>query len=418
MIQYTKHILDNGLTVLIHEDQSTPLVTINMLVKAGSRNERPERTGFAHLFEHLMFGGTRLVPDYDRVVDLMGGESNAFTNNDFTNFYLTVPAANLEEALSLEADRMHGDWDTDGEKWHSLDVQKSVVTEEYHQRYKNQAYGDAWMLLRALSYKVHPYRWCTIGADIQHVAEASLEDVRNFFNEFYRMDNTILAIAGNVKQESALKLVNQTFGRIKNGAPVQHCPIPVEPEQTEAREQIVFRPVPNNALYITYPMCGRLHHDFYTYDTISDILSNGESSRMHTRLIRELGLFTELNASISGDYDPGTFNIVGKIRDGISVDQAKAAIEHELSSIVCDPIDEHELEKVVNKYENTFVYSQYKAADRAQNLCYFESLGQIELINDEPLRYRDVTPNDIQRIAESCFQAHHMNVLQYLKETK
>ena len=398
---------------MVHEDASTPLVTVNMLYKVGSRDEREELTGFAHLFEHLMFGGTRAVPDYDREVDLMGGESNAFTNTDITNYFLTVPAEHLEHALELEADRMKGDWNIENDQWNVLDVQKRVVTEEYHQRYENQPYGDVWMLLRPLCYRVHPYRWCTIGADIKHVQEATLEDVRGFFDRFYRPDNAIMAIAGHVRESDALAMVQRLFVVDTSNRPaLEHCKV-VEPDQTEARRLLVERDVPNSAIYKAYVMCDRHDEDYYVFDMISDILSNGHSSRMYNHLIKEQGLFTEVNAYITGEEGQGLFVMSGKLREGVTFEQAERALDAEVERIKAEPVSDHEIEKVANKFENTFVYSHYKAADRAQCLCYYESLGDVELVNDEPQHYRTITPDRIRQVACRYFVPEHACVLLY-----
>lgn len=399
MIQYQRYELRNGLRVLIHRDTTTPLVTVNLLYCVGSRNERADRTGFAHLFEHLMFGGTRQYPDFDNVVNNLGGDSNAFTTSDYTNYYITVPAENLEQALLLEADRMRGDWAIEGDTWPVLSVQQRVVTEEYNQRYMNQPYGDVWMLLRPLCYKSHPYRWCTIGADIRHVQEATLADVKDFFNRFYHPTNAILAIAGNVDDEKTIPMIERAFGNINRPKPSPASPLPEEPQQTEPRRQEVVRDVPNNALYKAWVMCDRWNADYYVYDMISDVLSNGHSSRLYRRLVIEKHLFTEINAYITGDLGPGLFAISGKLRDGVSFEEAEQAIDEEVKKLADEMVDAHELEKVANKFENTFVYSQYKANDRAMNLCYFEMIGQLDLVNREPECYRSVTPQDLQRVA-------------------
>ena len=412
MISYITHTLNNGLSVLLHEDADTPLVTINLLYKVGARNESPSRTGFAHLFEHLMFGGTKAVPDFDRVVNQLGGEANAFTNNDFTNYYLTVPATHLEEALQLEADRMRGPLFTQ----HALEVQRKVVTEEYNQRYINQPYGDMWLILRPLCYDVHPYRWCTIGADIRHVQEAPLEEVEAFFHRYYNPNNALMAIAGNIHAEKTLKLVERLFGSIAN-----HSEIPVnlddtlqEPEPIEARRQTIYRNVPTAAITKAYLMSDRLNADFYCYDLISDVLSNGQSSRFYNDLVKRQGLFSEVNAYITGDVDKGLFVCNARLCEGINVEVAEAAIDDALQQMVEEAVPQHELQKVVNKYESTFAFSQYKAADRAQSLCYYHMLGHIEWVNSEPSNYYPIRPEDLQRVAAKCFQSHRSRTLVYL----
>ncbi|MCQ2273897.1 MAG: insulinase family protein [Bacteroidales bacterium] len=399
-MSYLKKILDNGMKVILHRDDTTPLVTVNLLYQVGSRNERADRTGFAHLFEHLMFGGTKRFPDYDLEVDAMGGESNAFTNNDYTNYYLTIPAQHLEQALTLEADRMRGEWDIADNHWNVLDVQQKVVTEEYNQRYMNQPYGDVWMLLRPLCYKTHPYRWCTIGADIKHVQEATLDDVRNFFNQYYKPNNAILAIAGNIDEQAAFAMVERLFGDIRPDNEKPTTALPKEQEQTEARRLEVERDVPNNAIYKAWRMCDHQSADYYVYDMISDILSNGHSSRMYQHLVQEQQLFTEINAYITGELDEGLFVVSGRLCDNTTFEQAELAIDEEIERLQHELVSAHEVEKVANKYENTFVYSQYKAADRALGLCFYEMLGDIDLVNTEPEIYRKVTPEQVMRVAQ------------------
>ncbi len=412
MIKYQKHILSNGLTLIVQEVPSTPLVTVNTLYNVGARDENPLRTGFAHLFEHLMFGGTSEVPDFDAVVSRAGGESNASTCNDFTNYYITVPGRFLETALWLESDRMRSlDFSQ-----RSLEVQQSVVTEEYHYRYVNQPYGDKWMLLRPLCYKVHPYRWCTIGSDIRHVQEATLDDVKNFFYRYYRPNNAILSVVGNVKSDEVLRLVEKWYGDIPAGDPIVRS-WPQEPEQKEARQLSVSRQVPSNAMMMGYVMCDRFHPDFYATDLISDILSSGQSSRMYNELVKQQGLFTELNAYITGDSDRGLFVVDGKMRDGVGFEAARQAVEEQLHHLAENPLSDRELEKVVNRYESTFAYSQYKALDCAMALCYYERLNHLEWVNEEPAHYRETTPEAIQRVAAGLFRPELQNTLFYESST-
>lgn len=412
MVAYERHILDNGLTVICHHEADTPLVTVNLLYGVGSRDENPHRTGFAHLFEHLMFGGTRAVPDYDLVVNGIGGESNAFTNLDYTNYYLTVPARHLETALRLEADRMHG-LDLSIER---LQVQQRVVTEEYHQRYLNQPYGDVWMLLRPLSYRQHPYRWCTIGADIAHVQEASLEDVQAFFERYYRPSNAILSVAGAVDVAQTLRWVEQWFGGIADGGdPCRARHLTPEPDSDKPRRQTVQRPVGADAFYRTYLMCDRHDALFPAMDLVSDILSNGDSSRFHRRLVKEQALFSELDASVTGDVDRGLFLISGKLCDGVTMDDAEQAVDAEVRQLLEQEVTDDELEKVVNKYESTFLFSHYRVADRAHSLCYYQWLGDLQCINDEPDRYRRVTPDTVRAAALRYLEPSHANTLYYLR---
>ena len=412
MIDYQKHKLSNGLTVIVNEDRGTPLVTVNTLYGVGARDEDASRTGFAHLFEHLMFGGTERVPDFDAVVTEAGGENNAFTNNDITNYYITLPARNLETALWLESDRMRG---IDLSQ-RALEVQQSVVTEEYNYRYVNRPYGDVWMLLRPLCYKVHPYRWCTIGSDIRHVQEATLEDVRNFFARYYRPDNAILSVCGNVSADDVFRLAEKWYGDIGGGKRNAESGKRIaEPEQREARELRVERDVPSDALYMAYPMCSRVDDDFRAADLVSDILSNGRSSRLYNALVKDRQLFTEIDAYITGDADPGLFVVSGRLTSGTDFGTARRAVEDELCRLVAEPPSPHELEKVVNRFENTFFVNNYKSADRAMSLCQNEWLGHIEWVNDEPALYRTVTVEDVRRVAAGMFRPEHQSVLFYAK---
>ncbi len=417
MVEYRKHRLANGLSVLTHEAWDTPLASVNLLYNVGSRDEDPSRTGFAHLFEHLMFGGTSDVPDFDAVLSSLGGESNAFTNCDYTNYYLTLPAAGLPTALALEADRMaHLDISAK-----ALQVQQHVVTEEYHQRYTNRPYGDVWLLLRPLCYKVHPYRWATIGADIRHVGEATLDDVRTFHQLYYRPDNAILAVAAPLRHEEMLQMVIDAWqssladGDMPSLSQTSASAQLREPEQQSARQLQVQRDVPATMVYIAWPMCNHYHPHFRACDLVSDLLANGNSSRLYTRLVKEQGLMTEADACITGDAGPGLMVLSGKLRDGVTADEAAAALRREAQQLATDGVSDYELQKVINKYENTFVFSQYKAADRALALCYYTWLGDTDLINNEPTAYRNITPVDIQEAAREVFCNHHENLMYYEK---
>lgn len=411
MVRYKKHVLSNGLTLLLHEDKTTPLVSVNTLFRVGARDENPQRTGFAHLFEHLMFGGTKCVPDYDAVVNGVGGDNNAFTNNDYTNYYVTLPAQYLETALWLESDRMRQlTFST-----RSLQVQQHVVAEEYYQRYENQPYGDAWLLIRPLCFKVHPYRWSTIGMTIEHVQQATVDDVRDFFFRYYRPNNAILTVAGNIDMERTGDLVEQWYGDIPAGEIIQRS-YPAEPCQTAPREYTVYRQVPSNAIYISYHMPGRLDADYPAYDLLSDILGNGDSSRLFRRLVQEKLLFTELDAAVSGDFDPGLFIISGKLNDGVDAHMGVDAVEQELRELSSTLVPDEELQKVKNKAESAFVFSHYKALDRAMSLCCYEMLGHVDWVNSEPARYYAVSADDVRRVAADCFRPENRNILYYLQD--
>lgn len=419
MIEYKKHILANGLTVLTHEAWDTPMATVNILYGVGSRNEDPRRTGFAHLFEHLMFGGTPRVPDFDRVVSSLGGESNAFTNCDYTNYYVTVPAEGLQTALELEADRM-ANLDI---LQRALEVQQRVVTEEYNQRYMNQPYGDVWLLLRPLCYKEYPYRWATIGADIRHVSEATLDDVRAFHERWYRPENAILAIAAPIGHEEQLRLAEVAFASASRKSIDMDSGIAPkagegisEPEQTEARSLRVRRDVPAPMVYIAWPMCDHSDERFRWCDLLTDILGNGTSSRLSQRLVRDEGLMIEADACITGDEGPGLIVLSGKMAQGHTTEEGIEALRREAYALCNEQIDRYELQKVVNKYENTFVYSQYKASDRALGLSYYTWLGDTDLVNREPDEYRKATPEALLQAARDFLRPERENILYYETE--
>lgn len=415
MIDWRKYILANGLTVLTHEAWDTPMATVNVLYNVGSRDEAPDRTGFAHLFEHLMFGGTERVPDFDAVVSSLGGESNAFTNNDITNYYVTLPADGLQTALDLEADRMGGLSLTEK----ALEVQQRVVKEEYHQRYMNRPYGDSWMLLRDLCFKVSPYRWATIGADIRHVEEASLVDVQDFHTRFYRPDNAILAVAAPLSHEEMVGMAERAFGtllRPRVRLATDRCfarerQYPQEPMQRAARWREVEREVPADAVYMAWPMCDRYDADFEVCDLISDILGTGNSSRLYRGVVCDGRLVSEADACITGDAGQGLLMVSAKVKEGVNPEEVAEAIRGEVRRLAERVVDAYELEKVANRYESTFVFSQYKASDRAMGLCYYTWLGDTSLVNREPEIYREVTPERLQEAARRVFREENENLL-------
>lgn len=414
MIDYRKYILSNGLTVLTHEAWDTPLATVNVLYNVGARDEDPHRTGFAHLFEHLMFGGTERVPDFDAVVSSLGGDNNAFTNNDYTNYYITIPVEGLSTALMLEADRMA----SLALNAKALEVQQRVVTEEYNQRYMNQPYGDMWLNMRPLCYKRHPYRWATIGADIRHVSEATLEDVQAFHERYYRADNAILAVAAPMKHEEMIAAVEKEWGSECVSAGCRRSMAsernyPQEEEQKEARRLVIRREVPSRAVYLAWPMCDHWGRDFRACDLVSDVLCTGSSSRIYNNEVRPGQLVSEADAYISGEAGPGLMVLSAKILPDVDVDEVADALRQEAYLLSEKGLTKNELEKVQNRYESTFVYSQYKAADRAMALCHYTWLGDTELVNREPEEYRKVTAEDVQRAASAVFRPEHENMLVY-----
>ena len=412
MIRFSRHMLDNGLTVLCHTDKNTPFVSVNVLYKVGSRNEQHDRTGLAHLFEHLMFGGSLHIADYDKHVQQAGGDSNAYTTNDLTNYYITIPASNLETALWLESDRMAGL----NFSQTALDIQKHVVIEEFKQRYLNAPYGDLWLKLRPLAYQVHPYRWATIGVSPEQIEQVTLEDVKAFFHQFYAPDNAIISISGNIDEQETLELVQKWFGDIPPSRTVLP-PIPAEPRQTEERRLVIpDNEVPADAIYKVYHMGARDSEHFYICDIISDILSNGQSTRLYVNLIKNKRLFSGIDAYVSGDRDPGLFIFSGKLSEQTSIQVAEAAIDEEIEHFITQAITPREVEKVIHKTEARISYSEINYQNKASNLAFFEFLGDIDLINTESQRYSQVTVEKIKSTAAELFQKENCSTLWYLKK--
>lgn len=413
MIQFEKFKLKNNLTVIVHQDKSTPMACLNIIYDVGARDEDENKTGFAHLFEHLMFGGSINIPNYDEPLQLVGGENNAFTTNDITNYYCTVPAENLETAFWLESDRMLSlAFDKK-----SLEVQRSVVIEEFKQRYLNQPYGDVWLLLRPLIYKVHPYKWATIGKEIKHIEDATMEDVKAFFKAHYNPSNAVLVVAGDVEVEQVKALAEKWFEPIDAGVKPKRN-LPVEPEQTEYRSLTVERDVPINSIYRAYRMCARTDAEYHTIDLISDILSRGNSSRLYKNLIKDKQLFSDIHAYVMGDFDKGIFVISGKVNDGVSIDAAEAGIDAEIAKLQNELVAADELQKCKNKVESTVTYSEADVLNKATNLAISELLGDANLINLEIENYQKVTAEQIKEQANKILQKTNCSTLFYLKKNK
>lgn len=408
MIQVNRYTLANGLRIVHNEDDSTQMVALNLLYDVGARDEDPSHTGFAHLFEHLMFGGSLHIPDYDTPVQNAGGENNAWTNNDITNYYITLPHQNVETGFWLESDRMLSlDFSPK-----SLEVQRQVVIEEFKQRNLNQPYGDASHLLRELAYESHPYRWPTIGKEIAHIAQATLEEVKDFFYRFYAPNNAILAVTGHISFEETIRLAEKWFGPIpaRNISPRQ---LPAEKPQTAVRRKTVERKVPVDAIYMAFHMSNRMHPDYYVYDMITDILSNGRSSRFIQSLVQEQKLFTSIDAYISGSLDEGLLHVTGKPVEGVSLEQAEKAIWKELEKMKTVPVSEQELEKVKNRYESEQIFNNINYLNVATNLAFFELTGKAEDINEEAGKYRAVTAEQIQATSARCFVPENCSILYY-----
>ena len=409
MIEFYRHQLSNGLQILVSPDRSTPMAALDICYHVGAKNEHPSRTGFAHLFEHLMFGGSVSIPDYDMPLQQAGGENNAYTTNDLTNYYLTLPKENLETGFWLESDRMN----ELAFSQESLNVQKNVVIEEFKQRDLNQPYGDVWALIRGLAFRVHPYQWATIGKEISHIEDATLDEVKNFFYRFYAPDNAVLIASGNVDEDQILKWSEKWFGEIPNRN-VAKAKLPIEPEQKAFREKTVERNVPDTLLYLAFHMPSKLDRGYFVCDLISDVLSNGNSSRMYQKLVKEKRLFVELDAYISGDHDPGLFMISGKMANGVSIEQAKTAIWDELDKIQQELVSETEFQKVKNKLEANLVYGRMNYLNVAQELAHFENLGKAELINSQLKTYQSISAEELRQMAQHIFRIENCSQLNYL----
>ncbi|WP_158826692.1 M16 family metallopeptidase [Mucilaginibacter lacusdianchii] len=411
MVKFNRFTLDNGLRVIVHEDHTTPMAVVNILYDVGARDENPEQTGFAHLFEHLMFGGSVNIPVYDEPLQRVGGENNAFTSNDITNYYITLPAVNLETAFWLESDRMLSL--AFSEK--SLEVQRNVVMEEFKQRYLNQPYGDVWLRLRPLVYKTHAYQWATIGKELSHIEHAKIEDVKAFFKKHYNPQNAIMVVGGDVSLEQVKELSEKWFAPIPAGDKY-HRNLPQEPEQHEERRETVTAKVPLNDVYIAFQVPGRTDENYYAIDLISDILSRGQSSRLYRSLVKDTPMFSEIHAYLTGSLDKGMMVVEGKPLENISIEEAEAAIWKELEKMCTEPIPTDELTKVQNKTESTMVFSEMALLDKAMNLAYFELLGDADEFNYETEKYLAVTAQQIQEQAKAIFRKDNSSTLIYLAE--
>ena len=407
MILFDRFELENGLKVLVHTDDTTPLAAVNILYQVGARNEKPDRTGFAHLFEHLMFGGSVNIPNYDQPLQLVGGENNAYTTSDITNYHVTLPSENIETAFWLESDRMLSLAFTDK----SLEVQRSVVIEEFRQRYLNQPYGDVWLHLRPLAYKVHPYSWATIGKDESHISGATIEMVKDFFFSWYAPNNAIMVVTGNVKTGEIKKLATKWFGDIPQRK-LSDLNIPQEPEQTETRRLVLERKVPMNALYIAFQMPGRMHNDYKAVDILSDLLGNGKSSRLFRSLVMEKKIFGDMESYITGSIDTGLLIVEGRVNSGITFENAEAAVFEVIQDLL-QTVSERELTKIKNKAEATLVFSYTDILNKATNLAFFEMLGDASLINTELEGYQQVSLADLKRCIEKYLRIENASILYY-----
>ncbi len=410
MIKFEKFELKNGLSVIVHEDPLTTMAAMNVLYKVGSRDEQPEQTGFAHLFEHFMFEGSVNIPEFDTVLEKAGGENNAFTSNDITNYYDILPANNLETAFWLESDRML----SLAFEEESLATQKNVVMEEFKEHYINQPYGDVWHKMSALAYKVHPYNWPVIGKELSHIEHVKMETAKKFFFKYYRPNNAVLVVAGNVKTKEVMQLAEKWFGEIPAGEKIVRN-IPKEPVQQEARVLEVKADVPVNALYKAYKMCARNDKAYQATDLLRDVLSTGDSSRLYQSLVKEQKVFSSIGAYITETIDEGLFFVEGKISEGVSFEKAEAAIEEVLQKSASERVNERELTKVKNKIESYMAFGETNVLNRAMNLAYFDMLGNADDVNKEIVKYQSVTVDEILQAAQ-IFRPENSSTLRYLSK--
>lgn len=411
MLQFERFTLTNGLRVIIHEDHTTPMVAVNVLYDVGARDENPEKTGFAHLFEHLMFGGSENIESYDEPLQMAGGENNAYTTNDITNYYIQLPIQNIETAFWLESDRMKSL--AFSEK--SLDVQRKVVSEEFKEHYLNKPYGDTWEKLRALTYTTHPYQWMTIGKELKHIEDAKLDDVKAFFFKHYTPVNAVLCVAGNVTPKQVKTLAEKWFGNLPAGEKYVRD-LPAEPEQTEARIKTVEADVPISAIYKAWHIGARLSPDYYASDLITEIMGNGYSSRLYQRLVKEQQIFSSISCYHTGSVDPGLLVIEGKVVEDRTLEEANDAIEKEIMTLLENGVTDDELQKAKNKIEAMIVFEDMSLLSRANNLAFYELLGDAEMINQEWARYQAVTATSLLDVAKKVLRHSNCNTLFYKKK--
>jgi zinc protease len=408
MIQFDRFVLDNGLRVIVHEDHSTPMAVINVMYDVGARDEDPNKTGFAHLFEHLMFGGSINIPEYDEPLQMAGGENNAYTTNDLTNYYIQLPAENLETGFWLESDRML----SLAFSKKSLDVQRKVVCEEFKEHYINKPYGDVWHKMRELSYTIHPYRWMTIGRELSHVENAKLSDVKQFFFKHYTPVNAILVVSGHVQLDQVKRLADKWFGPIPAGEKY-HRNLPQEPKQQAHRFMEVEANVPLDAFVKSWHIASRLEKGYYTADLISDVLSGGGSSRLYQALVKEKQLFSNIDCYHMGSIEAGLLTIEGKLVKGVNMRDAEAAVQEEVERMKSNVVSETELQKVKNKTESVIAFEDMTIMNRANSLAFYELLGDANMMNTELERYHQVTAEDLKETAKAIFDEANSNTLHY-----
>lgn len=406
-IPFETFYLDNGLKILVHEDHSIPKAVVDIIYRVGSKDEQEHRTGFAHLFEHLMFEGSKHIPHYDSPLQRVGGQNNAFTTPDITNYYLSLPSNQLETAFWLESDRML-ELAFSQEK---LDIQKSVVIEEYKQRYLNQPYGDAHLKLRSLHFTTHPYHWPTIGKEISHIEEATLDEVKSFFYGYYAPNNATLVAAGDVNTAEVVALAKKWFGDIPARTLQKHT-LPEEPVQNEARSMTHHADVPFPAVYKMYHIPAYTDEEYYVADILTDLLSNGKSGILFQHMVKDTQVASQASAFSWGLHDPGAVSIDGRIAPGKSIEDYEKALSESLDKLV--KLSHEDLERIKSKLEATFILQKTTILNKAMGLAISDALGDANLINTTPGIYRNITLDQVREAAEKYLKPENCSTLYYL----
>ena len=407
MIEIVEHKLPNGLKVVFNRNRSSQLAVVNMAYTVGARNEQPGKTGLAHFLEHLMFTGTFDVPSFDELLQSAGGESNAWTNNDLTNFYDVLPVNNLEVAIALEADRMCGLRLDDK----SFESQKSVVVEEFKQRCLNVPYGNQEHLLRDLAYKVHPYRWPTIGQTVDDVQGITKDDVKYYYNNYYVPSGAVLSIVADADADEVLSMVERQFGDIEKTG-TDKRPYSPEPEQQESRRLVTRQNVPYRRIVRAYHMGDRLCADYAECDILSDVLSNGRSSRLYRNVLAKGDLVSAIDASITANHDAGILKIQASLLPGVDFDKVEAAIDSEIEQML-DDVTIDEIKKCINKYESNALFSNLTIEERASNMAQCCILGDVNMINTEIDKYQAVTCRSFVESAQKLLRTSNCSTLYY-----
>lgn len=409
-IPFTRHRLSNGLTLIIHQDTTTPLAACNIVYHVGSRDENPEQTGMAHLFEHFMFSGSVHIQNFDTELQKIGAVNNAYTSQDITHYYAILPANNLETLFWLESDRML----SLGFEQEQLDIQKHVVIEEFKENFLNRPFGNLWHHFYHQVYQQYPYRWLPIGEKIEHIESVTMSDVKDFFYRFYRPNNAVLVVSGNVVPEEVIALAEKWFGNIPAGVPIVRN-YPKENTQKESRFQLIEDNFPYELLVKGWLMCDRLNPDFYAHDLLSDLLGAGHSSYLYRKFVTEESLFTSLSCHISAVAGPGTFVIMGTPTEGVSLEEADQQLSDYLHNFTFDGNLPHNLQKVKNRVETILLNNEIKIEERSSILAVSETISCIEDYEKEKENYFAVSETKIKELYPKLLDKTKSNTSFYRK---